>query len=141
MKRVIALLAIILATTFTAHAQEAKNIIYLIGDGMGLTSASMMQLVNNYEPTIFDEADNIALQKTYSLDNRVTDSAASGTALATGFKTNNTMLGQLPDGTNVESLIELAAKNGKATGIVVTTYLQHATPGAFYATRQFRSNY
>ena len=141
MKRVIALLAIILATTFTAHAQEVKNIIYLIGDGMGLTSASMMQLVNNYEPTIFDEADNIALQKTYSLDNRVTDSAASGTALATGFKTNNTMLGQLPDGTNVESLIELAAKKGKATGIVVTTYLQHATPGAFYAHVPSRHHY
>ena len=133
MRRVITTLAVILATTLTVEAQEVKNIIYLIGDGMGLTSASMMQLANNYEPTIFDEADNVALQKTYSLDNRVTDSAASGTALASGFKTNNTMLGQLPDGTNVESLIELAATKGKATGIVVTTYLQHATPGAFYA--------
>ena len=133
MRRVITTLAVILATTLTVEAQEVKNIIYLIGDGMGLTSASMMQLANNYEPTIFDEADNVALQKTYSLDNRVTDSAASGTALASGFKTNNTMLGQLPDGTNVESLMELAATKGKATGIVVTTYLQHATPGAFYA--------
>ena len=65
----------------TLQAQEVKNIIYLIGDGMGLASASMMQLENNYEATIFDRADNIALQKTYSLDNRVTDSAAAGTAL------------------------------------------------------------
>ena len=141
MKRVITILVLVIATVLSTEAQEVKNIIYLIGDGMGLTSASMMQLVNNYEPTIFDKADNVALQKTYSLDNRVTDSAASGTALATGHKTNNTMLGQLPDGTNVESLIELAAAKGKATGIVVTTYLQHATPGAFYAHVPSRHEY
>ena len=141
MKRVITTLAVLLATALAAEAQEVKNIIYLIGDGMGLTSASMMQLENNYEPTIFDYADNVALQKTYSLDNRVTDSAASGTALATGFKTNNTMLGQLPDGTNPKSLMELAAAKGKATGIVVTTYLQHATPGAFYAHVPARHEY
>ena len=141
MRRVITTLAVILATTLTVEAQEVKNIIYLIGDGMGLSSVSMMQLVNNFEPTIFDKADNVALQKTYSLDNRVTDSAASGTALASGFKTNNTMLGQLPDGTNVESLTELASAKGKATGIVVTTYLQHATPGAFFAHVPSRHEY
>ena len=133
MKRILLIAFTTFATLAAVEAQEVKNIIFLIGDGMGLASASMMQLENNYEPTIFDSADNIALQKTYSLDNRVTDSAASGTALATGFKTNNTMLGQLPDGTNPESLTELAADNGKATGLVVTTYLQHATPCAFYA--------
>ena len=110
-----------------------KNIIYMIGDGMGLSSVSMMQLINNYEPTIFDQAENIALQKTYSADNRVTDSAASGTALATGVKTNNTMLGMRPDLSHAESIMELAQRKGMATGVVVTTYLQHATPAAFYA--------
>ena len=104
---------LLMATTL--QAQEVKNIIYLIGDGMGLASASMMQLENNYEATIFDHADNIALQKTYSLDNRVTDSAAAGTALATGAKTNNTMLGILPDGTTPQTLMELASEHGKAT--------------------------
>lgn len=141
MKRILLIAFTTFATLAAVEAQEVKNIIFLIGDGMGLASASMMQLENNYEPTIFDSADNIALQKTYSLDNRVTDSAASGTALATGFKTNNTMLGQLPDGTNPESLMELAADKGKATGIVVTTYLQHATPGAFYAHVPSRHEY
>ena len=141
MKRAIVTLSIILATLFSAEAQDVKNIIYLIGDGMGLTSVSMMQIDNNYEATIFDKADNIALQKTYSLDNRVTDSAASGTALATGHKTNNTVLGQLPDGTAVESLMEVASAKGKATGIVVTTYLQHATPSAFYAHVDSRHEY
>ena len=141
MKRILLIAYTTFATLAAAEAQEVKNIIFLIGDGMGLASASMMQLENNYEPTIFDSADNIALQKTYSLDNRVTDSAASGTALATGFKTNNTMLGQLPDGTNPESLMELATDKGKATGLVVTTYLQHATPGAFYAHVPSRHEY
>ena len=141
MKRVIITLSIIFAAAFSAKAQEVKNIIYLIGDGMGLTSVSMMLIENNYERTIFDQADNIALQKSYSLDNRVTDSAASGTALATGHKTNNTMLGQLPDGTNVESLMDIASAKGKATGLVVTTYIQHATPGAFFAHVPSRNHY
>ena len=118
--------------TLLAHG-PVKNIIYLIGDGMGLSSVSMMQLVNKYEPTIFDKAENVALQKTYSADNRVTDSAASGTALASGVKTNNTMLGMRPDLSHAESIMELAQSKGMATGVVVTTYLQHATPAAFYA--------
>lgn len=141
MKKTIITLSIILATILNAEAQEVKNIIYLIGDGMGLTSVSMMLIENNYEPTIFDKADNIALQKSYSLDNRVTDSAASGTALATGHKTNNTVLGQLPDGTALESLMEVASAKGKATGLVVTTTIQHATPGAFYAHVPSRNEY
>lgn len=141
MKRRLLIALATIATLFTAEAQEVKNIIFLIGDGMGLGSVSMMQLENNYEPTIFDRAENVALQKTYSLDNRVTDSAASGTALATGSKTNNTVLGQLPDGTPLVSLFDVAAERDKATGVVVTTYLQHATPGAFYAHTASRHDY
>ena len=140
MRRIIVAL-IALVATFSASAQEVKNIIFLIGDGMGLASATMMQLENNYEETIFDRAENIALQKTYSADNRVTDSAASGTALATGYKTNNTYLGVLADGTAVESLMDVAKCEGKRTGVVVTTYLQHATPAAFYAHVASRHEY
>ena len=131
----------IILSVATLAAQTPKNIIFLIGDGLSIASVSMMQLVNKYEPTIFDKAENIALQKSYSADNRVTDSAASGTALATGVKTNNTYLGVLPDGTAVESLIEVAQREGMATGVVVTTYLQHATPAAFYAHVPSRHEY
>ena len=141
MRRLLSLITTLTLVSNIAVAQEIRNVIYLIGDGMGLASVSMMQLENRYEPTIFDRADNIALQKTYSLDNRVTDSAASGTALATGHKTNNTVLGQLPDGTPLETLMETASKCGKATGVVVTTYVQHATPGAFYAHVASRHDY
>ena len=142
MRRLTLLLLFVAGITTNAIAQhEIKNIILLIGDGMGLSSVSMMQLENNYEPTIFDRAENIALQKTYSLDNRVTDSAASGTALATGTKTNNTMLGETPDGKDLVSLMDIAHQRGMQTGLIATTYLQHATPGAFYACTESRHNY
>ena len=141
MNRTISTLAAFLLTIGVASAQEVKNIIYLIGDGMGLSSVSMMQVESGYNPTIFDLAENVALQKTYSADNRVTDSAASGTALATGYKTNNTFVGCTPDGVAVESLMDVAKAHGKATGVVVTTYLQHATPAAFYAHTENRHNY
>lgn len=141
MIRTLSTIAAFLLTISAASAQEVKNIIYLIGDGMGLSSVTMMQVENGYNPTIFDSAENVALQKTYSADNRVTDSAASGTALATGFKTNNTFVGCTPDGVAVESLMDVAKAQDKATGVVVTTYLQHATPAAFYAHTESRHNY
>lgn len=142
MRRISTLVISLLLSIGMVVAQEpVKNIIYLIGDGMGLASVSMMQLENRYKPTIFDRAENIALQKSYSADNRVTDSAASGTALATGHKTNNTYLGVTPDGRSVESLCDVAKRCGKSTGVVVTTYLQHATPAAFYAHTNNRHEY
>lgn len=141
MLRFISTLSAALLIVATATAQEVKNIIYLIGDGMSLSAVTMMELEDNDEETIFDRAENIALQKSWSLDNRVTDSAAAGTALATGHKTNNTMLGMLPDGSSVESLMELASEHGMATGLVVTTTIQHATPAAFYAHIASRHEY
>ena len=141
MIRTLSTLAALLLSVAVVSAQEVKNIIYLIGDGMGLSSVSMMQVENGYSTIIFDKADNVALQKTYSADNRVTDSAASGTALASGYKTNNTFIGCTPDGVAVESLMDVAKAQGKATGVVVTTYLQHATPAAFYAHTESRHNY
>ena len=134
MRKITLLVITLMLCLSGARAQEpVRNIIYLIGDGMGLASVSMMQLKNNFEPTIFDRADNVALAKTYSADNRVTDSAASGTALSSGAKTNNTYIGVNPEGEALTSMAELASAKGMATGVVVTTYLQHATPAAFYA--------
>lgn len=118
---------------------KVKNIIYMIGDGMGLCHVSLLQIEAGYKPTAFDRADNTALIKTYSANNRVTDSAAAGTALATGYKTNNGTIGQLPDGTPVESIMAKARDN-YATGLVVTCYLQHATPAAFYAHAEDRGD-
>ena len=138
MKKFLLFLLISLTLSSNVEAKREKapkinNIIYMIGDGMGLAQVSMVQMEGKYAPTSFDKAQNIALIKTYSLNNRVTDSAAAGTALATGYKTNNSMLGMTPDGTIVESIITKAQKQNYAAGLVVTCYLQHATPAAFYA--------
>lgn len=112
---------------------KVKNIIYMIGDGMGLAHVSMLQIEGGYEPTVFDQADNVALITTYSANNRVTDSAAAGTALACGYKTNNSMIGVTPDSVEVRSIMEKAHDKNFATGIAVTCYIQHATPASFYA--------
>ena len=93
----------------------------------------MMMLEEGYRPTSFDRSQNVALITTYSANNRVTDSAAAGTALASGRKTNNGMLGMTPDGETFESMMEKAMDEGWKAGLVVTVYLQHATPAAFYA--------
>lgn len=141
MRRTLLIAALLCAISTSAIAQEIKNIIFLIGDGMSISAVTMMQIEADNQATVFDQADNIALQRTASLDNRVTDSAAAATALSTGFKTNNTMLAMLPDGTAVETLMELAQCKDMATGIVVTTYVQHATPAAFYAHTPSRGEY
>jgi len=114
-------------------ASDVRNLIYMIGDGMGLAHLSMLEIEGGYAPTAFDRAQNVALISTYSANNRVTDSAAAGTALATGRKTNNGMLGMTPDSERVESILAEAARRGMPTGIVVTSSLLHATPAAFYA--------
>lgn len=120
--------------------EEVRNIIYMIGDGMGLAHVSMLKIEGKYADTAFDRAENIALITTHSVNNRVTDSAAAGTALATGYKTNNSMIGMTPDGVAVESMIMKAEREGYATGLAYTCYLQHATPAAFYANSSHRDS-
>lgn len=112
---------------------EVKNVIFMIGDGMGLSQATMMMVESGYEPTVFERVDNVALIKTHSANNRVTDSAAAGTALACGEKTNNKMLGLTPKLDTLHSMAKGAKAKGMSTGIVVACAVQHATPAAFYA--------
>lgn len=145
MKRLFLCLVLLLAAgtagAHKPHSGEVRNLIYLIGDGMGLAQVSMLMLEEEYRPTPFDRAQNVALITTYSNNNRVTDSAAAGTALATGHKTNNSMLGVAPDGKPYESMMIKAQRQGMGTGIAVSCYLYHATPGAFYAHLNFRRDF
>lgn len=141
MKRLFVLLLCTLLFAGSVRAQgEVRNLILMIGDGMGLAHTTMLQIENKYQPTAFNRAQGVALITTRSANNRVTDSAAAGTALATGHKTNNGMVGVTPDGKAVESIITRAQKQEMPTGIVVTCYLQHATPAAFYAHVRSRSD-
>ncbi len=140
MKRILLVsLAAALAFTPSFSADKAprnekvKNVILIIGDGMGLAAASSWMIDRNYEPTCFDRAQFVGIAKTYSANSKVTDSAASGTAIACGVKTNNSMLGMTPDTVAVPSIATYAREKGLPVGIVVSSYILDATPGAFFA--------
>lgn len=146
MRRVLITLlcAVALFSIADATAKEKRepirNVIFMIGDGMGLAQATMVMIENGYEATAFDRAENVALIKTYSSNNRVTDSAASGTALASGKKTNNKMIGLTPELDTCYSIAYKAKAKGMSTGLVVACEVQHATPAAFYAHAKDRND-
>lgn len=110
-----------------------KNVIFLIGDGMGIADVTATAIHQGCVPLEMERAHYVGFSRTYSANNRVTDSAAGGTALATGRKTNNGSIGVDPDRQPVQSILEKAEANGLATGIVVTHSVTNATPAAFVA--------
>ena len=112
---------------------KVKNIIMLIGDGMGPTHIPSLMLEEQYAPTNFERAKRAAFVTTYSSNNRVTDSAASGTALACGEKTNNSVIGLNAEGDTIYSNLHFAETLGMESAIVVSCDITHATPAAFYA--------
>ena len=134
MRRTVSFFAVLLVAAGCCSQKEeaVKNVIYLIGDGMGIGSVSTLLTLTD---SCGFEMENpaIGLSETYSVDNYATDSAASGTALATGTKTNNGAMGMGPDGEDLESVLNVAENLGKKTGIVVNLGVVEATPGAFYA--------
>lgn len=112
---------------------KVERIIYMIGDGMGVAHISAAQIAQDYTPLNLERAEYVGLCKTYSANNRITDSAAAGTALSTGYKTNNGMIGVTPDNQPVPSIREKAERFGMPTGVVVTYPVTNATPAAFVA--------
>ena len=129
----VAMLALMLVTSCCNNSEpKVKNVIYLIGDGMGFGAVTSL-LLSEDEVTGFEQAPVIGLSETCSADNYVTDSAAGGTALATGTRTNNGFVGADPEGNQLISVLRKAQDMGKKTGIVVNTTLTEATPAAFYA--------
>lgn len=113
--------------------KKVKNIIFMIGDGMGLEQLSTAWIVNNRHMNITDNFPYVGLQWTYSASKLVTDSAAAGTALFTGSKTNNGMLAMSPDGQPLETLPEYARSKGWKTGMSVVCRICDATPAAYAA--------
>lgn len=124
--------SVVLSVTSCSNEPKVKNVIYLIGDGMGMGAVSSL-LLSEEEQTGFEQAPVIGLSETCSANNYVTDSAAGGTALATGTRTNNGYVGADPDGQQLISVLRKAQTYGMKTGIVVNTTLTEATPAAFYA--------
>jgi alkaline phosphatase len=116
----------------TVSKPPVRNVILMIGDGMGLYHQYAAYTANKGNLTI-ERCQSVGLVKTFAANNYTTDSAAAGTAIACGEKTDNGMLGQSPDGRNLKSMLDHAAENDLATGMVVTCELTHATPAAFVA--------
>jgi len=119
--------------------KRVKNIIFMIGDGMGLEQISAAWVCNGGKLNL-DNFTKVGIQRTYSANRLVTDSAAAGTALATGHKTNNGMVSMIPDTVIVKSLAEEAMEKGKRAGAAVTCRVNDATPAVFFSHSATRSN-
>lgn len=116
----------------TPAVAAPKNVILMIGDGMGHENLWAAWMLNGRKLNIFN-LPYTGYSCTTSASHAVTDSAAGGTALACGRKTTNQYLGMAPDGTPMQNLAEFFRAQGKATGLVVTKDITDATPAAFYA--------
>lgn len=119
-------------TPETRFAKAPKNVIFFIGDGMGQAQV-YAALTANGGQMYMSQLNLCGYSQTQSYDNYVTDSAAGGTALATGKKTKNYIIGMTPDSVATPSMLELSEKAGKATGLVATVAVTHATPASFIA--------
>lgn len=141
--------------TLTQNNPQAKNIIMMIPDGQSVTDTTLARWYKGGTPLAVDEM-MCGLVRTYSSDAAIADSAPSGTAYATGFKSHTGFVGVLPDvntmpGMNplnesdkrkpVASILEAAQLLGKGTGLIATSEIMHATPADFSAHDPSRKNY
>lgn len=137
----------LLCLAIVATAQ-AKYVFFFIGDGMGpnqVLTAEMYQAAvkgqNGRVPLCMSQFPYSGQAATFSASDGITDSAAAGTCLASGKKTNNGMIGQTPDGVPVYSVASQLKKEGWGIGIMSTVPVDHATPASHYAHAEKRSNY
>ncbi len=121
-------------------AAGPKNIILMIGDGMGLSQITA-GIYSSRRKLNFERFKSIGLQKTHCKDELITDSAASAAAMARGIKADYNTFGTSTSVKAPRSIIEEVDKKGWATGIAVTSSVTHATPAAFYSYQLFRNQY
>ena len=148
MKRLTYLLVFALLAGMS-YAQKAKYVFFFIGDGMGVNqvNATEMYLADKEEGRIgtkqllFGSFPAAGIATSFSASNSITDSAAGGTALATGSKTYNGAIGVDIDKQALQSVAYRAQASGKRVGIATSVSVDHATPAAFYAHQPKRGNY
>ena len=147
MKRFGMMIAILLMAVCVSA--EVKYIFYFIGDGMGTNqvlgaemyrSAAQGQALGRVQ-TLMSQMPYSGQISTYSASNGITDSAAAGTCLASGHKTNNGTLGLNAQGDTIYSIATELKKQGWGVGIMTSVAIDHATPGAFYAHVKDRNAY
>ncbi|MBR5735718.1 MAG: alkaline phosphatase [Bacteroidales bacterium] len=117
---------------------KVRNVILLIGDGMGLAAVNAGMYANGGALTLTN-LHTYGYVRTQSDDNFTTDSAASGTAYATGRKTNNGYIGKDPDKNDIPNIPEKLESYGIACGVISTDNLNGATPAAFFAHQESRN--
>lgn len=147
MKKLIYTLLLVLMT-MTAHGQ-AKYVFYFIGDGMGVNQVNGTEMyqaefqkgIIGVEPLLFTQFPVGTMATTFSATNSVTDSAAAGTALATGEKTYNHAISVDVDKNPLQTVAEKAKKAGKKVGVTTSVSVDHATPASFYAHQPDRDMY
>ncbi|EWG11636.1 alkaline phosphatase [Cytobacillus firmus] len=127
--------------------REIKNVIFLIGDGMGVSYTSAYRYLKDDPGTKFVERTEldkylVGQQMTYPEDpeQNVTDSASAATAMSAGIKTYNKAIAVDNDGSEVKTVLEAAKEQGKATGLVATSEITHATPASFGSHDESRQN-
>jgi alkaline phosphatase len=118
--------------------KKVKNVILLIGDGMGLAQIHAGQIANHGNLTV-SRINNIGFSQTGAADSDNTDSAAGGSAMATGEKTNNRFIGVTPDLKKTTNLVDTLAHYGVKSGIISVGDITDATPAAFYAHQSERT--
>lgn len=149
MRKLSSLLLLMVLSICWSYAQQAKYVFYFIGDGMGVNQVQGTEIYRaelegkmGIAPLLFTQFPYSTVAITNSATNRVTDSAAAGTALASGRKTKNSAIGVLEDQeTPINSVAVWAKNKGCRVGIATSVTVNHATPGAFYAHAAKRTLY
>ncbi len=145
---IICLLAACVLASCCSTPKKAKYVFYFIGDGMGFSHIAVTEAFKSAlkdekksEPLLFTQFPVMGMATSYSNSNIITCSSAAGTALSTGFKTNNGMLGVAPDSSALEAISYKIHNAGYKVGVISSVTIDHATPGAFYANSVKRSDY
>ena len=118
---------------------EVRNIIFMIGDGMGLEQVSCAWVLNRGKLNL-DNMTHVGLSRTWCTNELITDSGAGGTALSSGVKTAYSHVGTAPDSTDISSILVKARELGKKTGVAVTCHFADATPCDFCCHNEYRYN-
>ncbi len=147
MKLKLSLLALLCSASSVMAESAPKNIIYMIGDGMGPAYTTAYRYFKDdpntkvVDPTVFDTILR-GMAHTYPDDHTyVTDSAAGATALSSGHKSYNGAVAVDTDKKPVKTMLELAKERGMTTALVATSQINHATPASFASHNESRQNY
>ena len=114
------------------EVSQAKNVILMIGDGMGPQQIKAGEIFKG-ERLCMQDFPYKTFVETRSASNEITDSAAAATALATGTRTTNGVVGQSPTGEELTTIVDIAHSLGKRTGVIATEEIHGATPMGFSA--------